>query len=87
MRGWHLFWTVWFFVTFVLWFLPAEIYCLVKRNGGTLSEAIWYMEGYKPGQRDFANPLHWGAGHFGYAVIMAGMFAWLTGHFLFRIWH
>lgn len=84
--SWHKYWLIWFLVTFGVGFLPVEIYCLVKGNGGTLSEAIWWLEGYRRGDVDFANIAKWSVGHLIFSGILTLILAWLIGHFDFRIW-
>lgn len=81
-HGWHVFWLVWFLVSFCT-FLAVEIYALVTDYRRTLSEAIWAMEDFKPGQ----SVMHWSALHFLFGGVLLLTFVWLTGHFLFHIWH
>jgi hypothetical protein len=86
-HGFRVYWTCWFIGWFIVGFLPVEIYCLIKKNGGTLSETIWWLEGYRPGQQDFGNILRWNAGHFLFSLTLTVVLVWLIGHFDFRIWH
>ena len=86
--NWHRYWAIWFLVWFVVGFLPVEIYCLVKRNGGTLSETIWWLEGYRANRAaDFDQIAKWTAGHVLFGGILALVLPWLVGHFLLRWWH
>jgi hypothetical protein len=85
--SWHKYWLIWFVLWFVVGFLPVEFYCMAKRNGGTLSETIWWLEGYKPGDVDFADIAKWTAGHVLFGGVLSLVLLWLVGHFLLRWWH
>lgn len=81
MRGWHLFWLIWFLTSFGV-FLVAEIYTLCTNWRNTLSASVWALEEFRTGQ-----PVsQWSAGHLWFCIIMLGLFIWLTGHFAMGWW-
>lgn len=84
MTGWHRYWLIWFLLAFTAFLIP-EVYCLVKGNGGTLSESVWWLEGWRHGMTDatFDNPWNWTAGHFLFAgVFNTVVVLWLNIHFV-----
>lgn len=85
LHNWHRFWLIWFCASFFT-FLAAEVYALVTDYRKTLSETIWWIEGYKSGA-DFADVSKWTAGHFLLGGAFGVVFIWLIGHFIFRWWH
>lgn len=82
----RVFWLVWFLASFGV-FLVVEVWGLRTDPRYTLSETIWWLEGWKPGLRDFANPLRWTAGHVLVGGVLGLVLLWLVGHFLFRYAH
>lgn len=83
--SWHKYWLIWFAVWFTA-FIGPETYCLVKANGGTLSESIWWLEGWRRGDVTFTEITQWSAGHVLFGGLFVLIFGWLAGHFLFRVW-
>lgn len=80
-RGWHLFWLVWFAVSFGT-FLAAEIYALVTDWRRTLSAWVWSFEKFQPDQ-----PISkFTAGHFWFGGIFVVLVVWLFFHFWMGWW-
>lgn len=88
-HAFRVYWLIWFVAWFLIGFLPVEIYCLVKRNGGTLSESIWWLEGWRKGMTDgeFDNPWDWSAGHALFGGALTLVLLWLIFHFLLHRMH
>lgn len=84
MTLFRIYWLLWFFGGF----LGVELFCLARSNGGTLSETIWWLEGWRKGQSvaDFRNPWLWTAGHCLVTGSCAVLFAWVFFHFALHLW-
>lgn len=75
---WDLYWLC-LIVGWFAFFLPPEIYSMVKKNGHTLSEHMWRWE-----HLNWAHPAafgDWTLIHWAVAIF----FTWLTLHFIFGI--
>ena len=83
MRAIDKFWLIWFVTSFGT-FLLVETYALIKKHPEwTLSEAIWRLEKFIPGQSFWA----WSAGHYLFMAAFTLLIFWLFFHFgwgLFR---
>jgi hypothetical protein len=80
--AWSWYWIAWFFAAFLAFLVP-EIIAIVRKNGQTLSQNIWRMEGFlSPGY----NIWHWTAIHILFSGALLLTFIWLIGHFVFHIW-
>lgn len=84
MRASDIYWLCWFVLSIGAFF-AKEIYSLVHRDGGTLSEAIWRLEQFKHGQP----VMQWTAGHFlflGFWLMVGFVWFWLLPHFILGDW-
>jgi hypothetical protein len=79
---WSAYWLGWFILTFVVGFLPAEIYALATNTQHTLSWTIWHLEGFLPGQ----SVVNWTAVHVLVGGALLLVLGWLIGHLVFGIW-
>lgn len=77
------YWLVWFILSIPVAFLIPELIMLAKhRPEDTLSAQVWRLEQFLPGQQLW----QWTALHFLLGGIIALMFVWLIGHFLWGLW-
>lgn len=78
VTSWGWYWLAWI----VAGFLVPELYCLFAGINGTLSGTVWHWE-----RLDFAHPFDlalWTPWHWGLAVLVWGLFAWLSVHLPFH---
>jgi hypothetical protein len=83
VKGWHLYWAVWF-ATAMVTFLVPELYAIFSGNDqNTLSFAVWALEGKTVGNPD---PLTWNFAHAAFTSSFIILVVWLIGHFGWGIW-
>lgn len=81
MRGAHLYWLIWFILSFGS-FLVREIWALCTNWRDTLSAAIWSLEDFRQGQ-----PISgWSSSHLLFMGLFVLIFGWLVMHFGFGWW-
>jgi hypothetical protein len=79
----HLTWFSWYWLIWLLAFLVPELYWLYANPVNTLSDNVWSLEGI-----NFAQPFDfpmWTSTHWGIAVLVWLLFAWLSLHFPFGL--
>ena len=90
-KGWHYFWGAWVgaLVVWLTVFLVAETYALRTDWRNTLSAQVWDIEKFQA-QQHIGD---WSAGHFLFAgfwlvlgLVVAVLWVWLFGHFIFGKW-
>lgn len=75
------YWSVWGVVT-AAGFLGYEAYALATAPRNTLSNLIWWLERFTPGQPVYG----WDAFHLLFIGLFALMNLWLLGHFALGWW-
>jgi hypothetical protein len=80
LTNWGWYWLAWMFAGF----LVPELYCLVMNiHLGPLSNNVWSWE-----DLNFAHPFDfasWTPAHWGLAILVWGLFAWLSIHLPFGL--
>lgn len=79
----HLTWFTWYWAGWILAFLIPELYWLRANSANTLSEEVWSVEGLNLRQ-PFDFPM-WTATHWIVALLVWGLFLWLSLHFPFGL--
>jgi hypothetical protein len=79
----HLTWFSLYWLGWIVAFLVPELYWLAVNSANTLSEEVWSIEGLDKAQ-PFDFPM-WTATHWGVALLVWGLFLWLSLHFPFGL--
>lgn len=77
-----IYWTVWFFASFVSFAIPEFWALATGHPENTLSENWWQLEQFLPGQ----DIMHWTAIHYLLGITLLILLVWLIGHLVFGIW-
>jgi hypothetical protein len=83
VKGYALYWLIWFGVLFVSFIVP-ELIALFSNPRNTLSWTLWNLEQVVPGSHQ---PVwQWTALHVLIGGVLAVLLVWLIGHLVFGIW-
>lgn len=73
----------WYWALWLIAFLAPELYFVIFNSAGTLSDNVWWLEDVNM-QHPFDFPM-WNAVHWSVAVVVWGLFGWLSIHLPFGL--
>lgn len=79
----HVGFFTWYWALWILAFLVPELWWVLRNSQGTLSWSVWDLERLNLAQ-PFDFPM-WTAVHWSVAVLVWGLFAWLSIHLPFGL--
>ena len=82
LHGMRIYWLVWSIASFVTFFVPEVIAVSTRHFAYTLSDSVWYIESFVPGQ-----PISlWSVGHIWFIGVYGILVLWLFFHFGMGWW-